>query len=189
MQKAIQRQRSLKVNPWQGYWQIRHGITAAMLRASPWTRGVDEAAGRSALHGCVLSKRCIIGKQALTMLVFHGVGPWGCIVKRHTIFNLLCPCGHRGCIVESADENAVPAWHFNFVRSLSHAGDYEGLDPLFADVKPACPACGKSLGPEHVVARVEKTSAVGDMPGATAVNLMSDSFRAAASTSSSDVAG
>ncbi|WP_456291110.1 non-homologous end-joining DNA ligase LigD [Paraburkholderia strydomiana] len=33
MQKAIQRQRSLKVDLWQGHWQIRHGITAAMRRA------------------------------------------------------------------------------------------------------------------------------------------------------------
>lgn len=33
MQKAIQRQRSLKVDRWQGYWQTRQGITAAMRRA------------------------------------------------------------------------------------------------------------------------------------------------------------
>lgn len=87
-------------------------------------------------------------------------------MKRLTIFNLLCPCGHRGFIVESADDSAVPAWHFNFAKSLSHAGDYEGLDPMFADVKPACPDCGLSLGPEHVVARVELPATGGNVPGA-----------------------
>ncbi|CAD6537770.1 hypothetical protein LMG28727_03499 [Paraburkholderia kirstenboschensis] len=88
-------------------------------------------------------------------------------MKRLMVFNLLCPCGHRGCIVESTDESAVPAWHFNFVRRLSHTGDYEGLDPIFADVKPACPDCGTSLGPEHVVARVELPVTGGNMPRAT----------------------
>ncbi|MGY6123737.1 DNA ligase D (plasmid) [Paraburkholderia strydomiana] len=33
MPKAIDRQRSLKKDPWQGYWQTRQGITAAMRRA------------------------------------------------------------------------------------------------------------------------------------------------------------
>jgi len=33
MPKAIERQRSLKKDPWQGYWQTRQGITAAMRRA------------------------------------------------------------------------------------------------------------------------------------------------------------
>jgi hypothetical protein len=97
---------------------------------------------------------------------------WGCDVKTLTLFNLLCPCGHRGCVVQSADENAVPAWHFNFVRSLSHTGDYEGLDPIFADVKPACPDCGTSLGPEHIVARLELPVAGGNMSGAVADGML-----------------
>jgi len=33
MPKAVERQRSLKKDPWQGYWQTRQGITAAMRRA------------------------------------------------------------------------------------------------------------------------------------------------------------
>jgi bifunctional non-homologous end joining protein LigD len=33
MSKAVERQRSLKADPWMGYWQARQGITAAMWRA------------------------------------------------------------------------------------------------------------------------------------------------------------
>jgi len=33
MRKAIERQRALKSNPWEGYWRTRQGITAAMRRA------------------------------------------------------------------------------------------------------------------------------------------------------------
>jgi len=33
MPKAVERQRSLKKDPWQGYWQTRQGIAAAMRRA------------------------------------------------------------------------------------------------------------------------------------------------------------
>jgi bifunctional non-homologous end joining protein LigD len=33
MPKAVERQRSLKKDPWQDYWQTRQGITAAMRRA------------------------------------------------------------------------------------------------------------------------------------------------------------
>lgn len=33
MSKAVERQRSLTVDPWHGYWQTRQGITAAMRRA------------------------------------------------------------------------------------------------------------------------------------------------------------
>ena len=77
-------------------------------------------------------------------------------MKRRKIFNLLCPCGHRGFIVESSDNTVMPQWHFNFVCGLSHAGEYEGLDPLFADATPACLSCGQSLGPEHIVARTDE---------------------------------
>lgn len=77
-------------------------------------------------------------------------------MKRRTIYYLLCPCGHRGCIVESSDDTVMPHWHFNFVRDLSHAGEYEGLDPMFADATPACPSCWQSLGPEHIVARIDE---------------------------------
>jgi bifunctional non-homologous end joining protein LigD len=33
MAKAVQRQRALKADPWDGYWRTRQGITAAMRRA------------------------------------------------------------------------------------------------------------------------------------------------------------
>jgi len=33
MPKAVERQRSLKHDPWLGYWQTRQGITVAMRRA------------------------------------------------------------------------------------------------------------------------------------------------------------
>jgi hypothetical protein len=77
-------------------------------------------------------------------------------MKRRKFFNLLCPCGHRGCIVESSDDTVMPRWRFNFVRDLSSTGEYEGLDPLFADATPACPSCWQSLGPEHIVARIDE---------------------------------
>jgi len=73
-------------------------------------------------------------------------------MKRRKIFTLLCPCGHRGFIVESRDNTVMPQWYFNFLCGLSHVGEYEGLDPLFADATPACLSCGQSLGPEHIVA-------------------------------------
>ena len=33
MRKAIARQRSLRADPWDGYWRTRQGITVAMRRA------------------------------------------------------------------------------------------------------------------------------------------------------------
>ncbi|WP_329958922.1 hypothetical protein [Paraburkholderia sejongensis] len=33
MRTAVERQRSLKADPWPGFWQARQGITAAMRRA------------------------------------------------------------------------------------------------------------------------------------------------------------
>jgi hypothetical protein len=84
-------------------------------------------------------------------------------MKTRSITHVRCPCGHRGSIIESVDDEAAPdGWHFSCLRDLKHGGDYEGLDPLFADTMPACPVCGKSLGPEHVVERGELTAA---MPG------------------------
>lgn len=76
-------------------------------------------------------------------------------MKRRKIFNLRCPCGHRGLIVESSDDAVMPQWHFNFVFGLSHAGKYDGPDPLFAEATPACLSCGQSLGPDHIVPRTD----------------------------------
>lgn len=33
MRKAVGRQRSLRADPWHGYWQTRQGVTASMRRA------------------------------------------------------------------------------------------------------------------------------------------------------------
>src|SRR6185437_570412 len=84
-------------------------------------------------------------------------------MKTRSITHVRCPCGHRGSIIESVDdEAATDGWHFSCLRDLKHGGDYEGLDPLFADTMPACPACGQSLGPEHVVERGELMAAMPD---------------------------
>jgi hypothetical protein len=81
-------------------------------------------------------------------------------MKTHVITHVQCPCGHHGSIIECfGDESTAEEWYLSCLRELSHAGDYEGLDPLFADTTPACPLCGRSLYPEHVVARGERVHA------------------------------
>lgn len=65
-----------------------------------------------------------------------------------------CPCGHRGAIIESLYVGDFQSPRYRtWLRSLNHAGAYEGGDGLFAEAKPACPACGRSLSPENVVGR------------------------------------
>ncbi|WP_233849607.1 hypothetical protein [Paraburkholderia sp. HD33-4] len=67
-----------------------------------------------------------------------------------------CPCGHRGALIESTDtRSSSDGEHQAWLRQLTHAGTYEGADGLFADMKPGCPACGRSLGPDDVVGRRE----------------------------------
>lgn len=67
-----------------------------------------------------------------------------------------CPCGHRGAVIESLHvDNFEGPQHRTWLRNLNHAGTYEGGDRLFAKTKPGCPACGRSLGPEHIVGRSE----------------------------------
>lgn len=67
-----------------------------------------------------------------------------------------CPCGHRGAIIESIDEDAAPeGWRQAWLRNLNHRGDYDGEDELFAETRPGCPACGRSLEPGDVVGRSE----------------------------------
>ena len=64
---------------------------------------------------------------------------------------VICPCGHRGVIVET--ENAGPrsaAWYMASLRDLEHKGTYDGLDDLFAEMSPSCPKCGASLTPSHI---------------------------------------
>jgi hypothetical protein len=69
-----------------------------------------------------------------------------------TITHVICPCGHRGSIVESRYDDGRSHWYLATLRELSHKGVYDGLDALFSETTPACPACGRSLGPEHMVA-------------------------------------
>lgn len=67
-----------------------------------------------------------------------------------------CQCGHRGALIETIDVGAFSnGWHKAWLRKLTHAGTYDGGDGLFAKLKPGCPACGRSLGPEDVVGRNE----------------------------------
>ncbi len=62
---------------------------------------------------------------------------------------LTCPCGHRGSIVESSNDDSRSHWYLATLCGLSHKGMYDGLDPLFSETTPSCPVCGQSLGPEH----------------------------------------
>lgn len=64
-----------------------------------------------------------------------------------------CPCGHRGSIVESSYDDSRSHWYLATLCGLSHKGIYDGLDPLFSETTPSCPACGQSLGPEHATAQ------------------------------------
>ena len=69
-----------------------------------------------------------------------------------TITQVICPCGHRGLIVESRHDDPHGHWYLATLRYLAHNGTYDGLDPLFSETTPSCTQCGLSLGPEHVVA-------------------------------------
>ncbi|MFM0557931.1 hypothetical protein P0D69_44470 [Paraburkholderia sediminicola] len=67
-----------------------------------------------------------------------------------------CRCGHRGALIESLDVGDFPYRRYRtWLRNLAHTGRYDGGDGLFADTKPGCPACGRSLGPDDVVGRSE----------------------------------
>lgn len=67
-----------------------------------------------------------------------------------------CRCGHRGALIESLDEGDFPYRRYRtWLRNLTHAGRYDGGDALFAEMKPGCPTCGRSLGPDDVIGRSE----------------------------------
>lgn len=73
---------------------------------------------------------------------------------------LACSCGQRGAIVESSEERASPdGWYQAWLRGLKHNGTYDGMDELFAETKPGCPVCGRSLGPENIIGRNEASGA------------------------------
>jgi len=71
-------------------------------------------------------------------------------VALRNITHVTCLCGHHGSIVECRYENARTHWYLATLRGLSHNGIYDGLDLLFSETTPSCPACGRSLGPEHM---------------------------------------
>jgi hypothetical protein len=67
-----------------------------------------------------------------------------------------CPCGHRGALIESLDIGDFSDHRYRtWLRNLTHAGTYDGGDGLVAKMKPGCPACGRSLGPDDIVGHSE----------------------------------
>ncbi|MFM0653568.1 hypothetical protein [Paraburkholderia sediminicola] len=77
-------------------------------------------------------------------------------MKTRVFTYVKCPCGHRGALIETIDADVFTnGWHKVWLRKLNHAGTYQGGDGLFAKLKPGCPACGRSLGPDDVVGRNE----------------------------------
>lgn len=82
-------------------------------------------------------------------------------MKVRTVTNVYCPCGHRGSIVESFEDDGGSFWYLAILRGLSHAGQYDGLNRLFAETTPACGACGLSLTPDHVASKTDMTCGIG----------------------------
>ncbi|MGF6722172.1 hypothetical protein P3T43_001519 [Paraburkholderia sp. GAS41] len=76
-------------------------------------------------------------------------------MKSRIFTYVACECGHLGAIIETFNERKVDRRYRVWRRNLSNVGIYEGDDPLFAATKPACPECGRNLGPEHIVAQSE----------------------------------
>jgi hypothetical protein len=77
-------------------------------------------------------------------------------MKTRIFTYLECPCGHRGALIETIDAGVFSnGWHKAWLRGLTHTGTYDREDRLFAEMKPGCPACGRSLGPDDVVGRSE----------------------------------
>lgn len=75
-------------------------------------------------------------------------------MKTRIFTYLACECGHRGAIIESVDAGASPdGWYQACLHNLTHTGAYEGFDELFAETRPGCPKCRRSLSPDDVVGR------------------------------------
>jgi hypothetical protein len=60
-----------------------------------------------------------------------------------------------GAIVQTYDPTSAHGWYHVWLRDLSGNGTYEGVDDLFAETKPACPKCARSLTPLNVIGRSE----------------------------------
>ena len=68
-----------------------------------------------------------------------------------TITNIKCPCGHKGSIVESEnDQPYSKEWSTINLRDLDSKGLYNGKNELFTKMKPSCPKCGMTLSPDNV---------------------------------------
>ncbi|MFM0624622.1 hypothetical protein [Paraburkholderia xenovorans] len=82
---------------------------------------------------------------------------WQEATMKTRIFTYIeCPCGHRGALIESLDiGDLADRRHQTRLRNLTRTGTYDGGDALFAEMKPGCPACGRSFGPDDVVGRNE----------------------------------
>jgi hypothetical protein len=77
-------------------------------------------------------------------------------MKTCTFTYVECPCGHRGALIESLDVgDPQDRRYWTRLRNLAHTGTYDGGDGLFTEMRPGCPACGRSLGPDDVVGRSE----------------------------------
>ncbi|MGF6298016.1 hypothetical protein OKW42_001346 [Paraburkholderia sp. WC7.3d] len=76
-------------------------------------------------------------------------------MKTHTFTYVACTCGHRGSIVQTYDPTPPAGWYHAWLRDLSSGGAYEGIDELFAENRPSCPECGRSLTPQDVVGHSE----------------------------------
>ncbi|CAB3773385.1 hypothetical protein [Paraburkholderia humisilvae] len=74
-----------------------------------------------------------------------------------TFTHVTCPRGHQGSIVESTYHDSRSHWYLATLRGLLHNGRYDGLDVLFSETTPSCPACGRSLGPEHMTGHEHRT--------------------------------
>lgn len=82
-------------------------------------------------------------------------------MKTRIFTYLACSCGHRGAIVESFEDLTWSGgWYQAWLRDLTHTGTYDGMDELFAETKPGCPMCGRSLGPENIIGRNKVRGAV-----------------------------
>jgi hypothetical protein len=67
-----------------------------------------------------------------------------------TFTRLQCPCGHKGSIVESEnDQPYSKEWSSTSLRDLDSKGTYAGPNELFTKMQPSCPKCGLSLNPNH----------------------------------------
>jgi hypothetical protein len=70
----------------------------------------------------------------------------------HTLTKLACKCGHKGCIVESEnDQPYSKEWSSTSLRDLESKGQYKGANELFSKTHPSCPKCGTTLTQDNII--------------------------------------